>query len=484
MSLATTRPTGRPLHQKVLIGLVAGALAGFAANALGARSQRAQEVVGWLADGVAHPVGQIFLRLLFLVVVPLVFASLAVGVAGLGDLGRLGRMGGRTLFFFFLTTAVSAVLGLFLMNTFRPGAGFDPAAREALMRQYGAEAAGVAAKAEAQGFDSVLGGVNQVLDMFLPRNVLKAAVDMQMLPLIVLALLFGCALTLAPAEKRERFVAWLETVGEVMVTIVGFAMRLAPYAVFCLIFSVVARFGLELLQKLALYVVLVLTGYIVQLFLFYPLLLRALCRTSPTAFLRKILPVIGTAFSTSSSNATLPTSLRVAQADLGIRPEVAGFVLPLGATMNMNGTALFEGALVLFVAQVFGVELALPQQLFVVLLCVFSAIGAAGVPGGALPLIMIVMSQVGVPPDGIAIVLGVDRLLDLGRRVINVTGALVGAAWSETVESRAAACRGRARLDAGTAALEPGFPGGDLLSSPHPRGESSCASSSASTTGA
>lgn len=434
-SPTTSKTPGHSLHRRVLIGLIAGTLVGLVANRIGAGSERAQEIIGWLADGVAHPVGQIFLRLLFLVVVPLVFASLAVGVASLGDLGRLGRMGGRTLAFFFLTTAFSTVLGLLLMNTFRPGSGFDESARDALMQQYGAEAAGVQARADAQGFGTLLGSVNQLLDMFLPRNILKAAVEMQMLPLIVLAILLGCALTLAPAERRDPFVRWLETLGEAMVTIVGFAMKLAPAAVFCLIFSVVARFGLELLQKLALYVGLVVAGYLVQMLLLYPLLLRTLCGRSPWAFLRQALPVIGTAFSTSSSSATLPTSLRVSESDLGISRHVAGFVLPLGATMNMNGSALFEGALVLFVAQVFGIELSLLQQLFVVLLCVFSAIGAAGVPGGALPLIMIVMSQVGVPPDGIAIVLGVDRLLDMGRTVVNVTGDLVCTAWIQRFET-------------------------------------------------
>jgi DAACS family dicarboxylate/amino acid:cation (Na+ or H+) symporter len=167
-------------------------------------------------------------------------------------------------------------------------------------------------------------------------------------------------------------------------------------------------------------------------------LLRSLARRRPVEFLRTCIPVMVTAFSTSSSNATLPTSLRVAQKELGIRPTVAGFVLPLGATMNMNGTALFEGALVLFIAQIFGIDLPIGKQILVVLLCVFSAIGAAGVPGGSLPLVMIVMAQVGVPADGIAIVLGVDRLLDMGRTVINVMGDVVCSAYIERVEARGA----------------------------------------------
>jgi len=424
---------GRPLHTKILIGLVAGVVAGALANILfpGAEARR---VVAFLADAVAHPIGQVFLRLLFLVVVPLVFASITVGVAGLGDLRRVGKMGARTMLFFLITTALSSVLGLALMNGFHPGEGFDPEVRSGLMESFGGEAAKIQGIADSNRKPTTLETANLYLDMFLPRNVIDAVVRMQMLPLIVFALLFGAALTLLSSDRRQTMVSWCETLGEVMVTIVGFAMKLAPYAVFCLIFSVVAKFGLDLLEKLAWYVVIVLAAYAIQLFLFYPILLWALVRRSPFEFLKKAAPIMVTAFSTSSSNATLPTTIRVATTDLGIKPTVAGFVLPLGATMNMNGTALFEGVLVLFVAQIFGVDLSLQQQLFVLLMCVFSAIGAAGVPGGALPLIMIVMAQVGVPPDGIAIVLGVDRLLDMGRTVVNVAGDVVCAAWIDKAE--------------------------------------------------
>jgi DAACS family dicarboxylate/amino acid:cation (Na+ or H+) symporter len=432
-------PTSDPfLHRKVLLGLVLGALAGGLANSLASGSPAAREWVNVLADGVAHPIGQIFLRLLFLVVVPLVFTSLVVGVAGLGDLSKLGRIGGKTLLFFLSTTAISVVIGLTLLNTFQPGTGFDAATKEALMVQYGSDAAALQAKAEDQNFTSVLDGANKLLNMFLPRNMLEAAVSMDMLPVIVFALLMGCALTLAEKSRRERMVEWMETVGGAMVTIVGFAMKLAPYAVFCLIFSVIAKFGFDLLGKLAMYMALVVAGYLILLLGLFPLLIRVLCQRSPIEFMRKAMPIVGTALSTSSSNATLPTSIRITQSELGVRPSVAGFVLPLGATMNMNGTALFEGAVVLFVAQVFGIELTLAQQAVVVLLCVFSAVGAAGVPGGSLPLIMIVMAQVGVPPDGIAIILGVDRLLDMGRTVVNVMGDVVCAAWIERGESSGA----------------------------------------------
>ncbi|MBI5362284.1 MAG: dicarboxylate/amino acid:cation symporter [Planctomycetes bacterium] len=423
-----------PLHRKVLIGLAAGAVLGAIANRVGANLEGGREKVAFVADAVAYPIGQLFLRLLFLVVVPLVFASLCVGVANLGDLRKIGRMGGRTILFVLVTCSCSALIGITLMRTFQPGAGFDPETKARLMKDFAGDMAKIQAKADAQHAATTLDAANNVLNMFLPRNVIGAIVNMEMLPLIVLALLFGIALTMLDDERRGSMVRWLETIGEAMVKIVGIAMKLAPFAVGCLVFAVVSKFGLDLLQKLAFYVGLVFCGYALQVCVLYPFLLRVLCRRSPIAFYKGAIPAIVTAFSTSSSSATLPTTLRVAQQELGMRKNVADFVLPLGATMNMNGTALFEGALVLFVAQVFGVELAFQQQVLVVILCVFAAIGAAGIPGGSLPLIMIVMAQVGVPPDGIAIVLGVDRLLDMGRTVVNVLGDLIGAAWVDHAE--------------------------------------------------
>jgi DAACS family dicarboxylate/amino acid:cation (Na+ or H+) symporter len=426
---------GVPLHKKVLAGLVLGAVLGAGANLWAGADAERRASVAFLADAIAHPVGQVFLRLLFLVVVPLVFASLALGVANLGDLGKLGRLGGRTLLFFLLTTTFAAVLGLTQMHVVQPGAGFDEATRRGLMEQFSASAAEYGARSEFTADLSTTERVNKVLDWFLPRNVLAAITKMDMLPMIVFALLFGAALTAVAETRRRPMCDWLETVADAMVGIVGFAMKLAPYAVFCLVYAVVAKFGLDLLQKLAVYVLVVLAGYLIVLFVFYPILIATLARRSPLDYLRRAIPIMVTAFSTSSSNATLPTSLRVSQADLGIRPQVAGFVLPLGATLNMNGTALFEGCVVLFTAQVFGIELSLADQILVVLLCVVSAIGAAGVPGGSIPLLMTIMAQVGIPPDGIALVLGVDRLLDMGRTVVNVMGDVVCCGYVERVEA-------------------------------------------------
>jgi len=413
----------------IMFALGLGALAGIIVNISVSGNVGAQAVLNTLIDTIAHPVGQIFLRLLFIVVVPLVFASLASGVAGLGDISKLGKIGGRTLLFFLITSAFAATVGITLLEVVRPGDGFDPAAREILMKSYATQASEIQSKTGTAVATGVLGIVNQILDMFIPRNITKAIVNMEMIPLIVFSLLLGAALTKIADEKREAMIKWLDSLSEAMITIVGFAMKLAPIAVFCLIFSVTARFGLDLLQKLGIYVFLILLGYAIVLFLFYPILLKILTKRNPIEFLTKASPIMVTAFSLSSSNGTLPTSIRISETVLGIRPKVASFVLPLGATMNMNGTALFEGAVVLFIAQVFGVDLSISQQILVVMLCVISSIGVAGVPGGSLPLLMIVMAQVGVPPDGIAIILGVDRLLDMGRTVINVMGDVVCSAY-------------------------------------------------------
>lgn len=456
-----TAPTRGGSHWSILIALCAGAAFGAAANAAVGDSELGRLWLNRASDGVAYPIGQIFLRGLMLVVMPLVFASLAVGVGELPDLRKLGSLGGRTLSVFTLTTAVSAVLGLTVMNIFKPGEGFDVATRDTLMAEFGGAASRYGSAAEANTTQTTQEFSTKILDMFLPRNVLAAVVGGQpataadigktpsrlgdMLPLIVFALLFGIALGQVAQARKRAMLDWLSALGDTMVGIVGLIMKIAPLAVFCLIFSVTSKFGLALLSKLSFYFLLVVACYLVQIFLFYPLLLRVLVRTKPGPFLRKCLPIMATALSTSSSSATLPTSLRVAKTDLGVRSSVAGFVLPLGATINMNGTALFEGAVVLFVAQVFGIQLSLGDQVIVLLLAVVSAIGAAGVPGGSLPLLMTIMSQVGVPPDGIAIILGVDRLLDMGRTVVNVMGDVVTSAYVERCE----------RQDAGDAPPEP-----------------------------
>lgn len=412
-----SRPT------RILIGLLIGLALGLLAKVLAGGAPWLELVIRTAIE----PLGRMWLGALIMVVIPLILCTLALGVAGLGDLRRLGRVGAVTLVCFLMLTALSTMLGLGAMNLFQPGRSLNPAVKAQLMETYKGDSAKLAEK---MGLSQSTFDINLLVNV-VPRNPVKSAASGDMLAVIFFALVLGAALAGMPRDKGEPLLKVLESLGEAMVTIIDLVMRLAPYGVFCLIFSVMARFGYGLLVNLMAYVMTVLGSMAVFQLVGYGLVLRFLARRSPFDFFRRIRVVMVTAFSTSSSNATLPTTIQTGERELGLSPQVAGFVLPLGATMNMNGTALFEGATVLFLAQVFGVHLGLGQQLAVVVMSVITAIGVAGIPGGSLPLLMMVLGMVGVPPEGIALILGVDRLLDMSRTVLNVTGDLVTATLVE-----------------------------------------------------
>ncbi|HUF36347.1 MAG TPA: dicarboxylate/amino acid:cation symporter [Gemmatimonadales bacterium] len=406
---------GMALHTKILIGLLIGTVAGVASNLYG----RESPTLLWVADNVAQPIGQIFLRLLFMVVVPLVFASVTMGVASLGDLRRIGRIGVKTLLIFLATTAIAVCLGLLLVNVIRPGESLDPAIRTALMAEYSSQAGEKVVLSQENRF-----GINTLVNI-VPRNPIAAAASGDMLGLIFFSLMFGIALTLIPRDTSAPVMRVLEGVNQAVMVLIGFAMRLAPLGVAGLIFSVTAKFGFEVLQSLALYVVTVLAALTIHQFGVIGLIARVVVGIDLRSFYSRCRALMVTAFSTSSSSATLPTTIRTAEENFGVPREVAGFVLPLGATMNMNGTAMFEGVTVLFLAQVFGVNLDLMTQAIVVIMSVVTAIGVAGVPSGSIPLLVMVLGMVGVPGEGIALILGVDRILDMARTVPNVTGDLL-----------------------------------------------------------
>ncbi len=431
------------LHTKILLGLILGAAAGVGANiAAGGQVAEASQLMQakvsadslaaavpatavWVERAntwVMGPVGQVFLRMLFMVVIPLVFASLTLGVAGLGDVRHVGKVGSKTITYFLGSTAVAAALGLLLVNVIQPGAGLSPEVRDGLLRTYAGEASTRMAQAETSAF-----GINTFVNI-VPRNVVKAAADLDMLGVIFFSLVFGAALTLIPKEKAEPVLKFLDGLGEAVIRIIGMAMTLAPYGVFGLIFVVTSRFGFALLEPLGLFVITVAAGLLLHMVVSLSLFVRFLAGLSPWVFFSRAKASLITAFSTSSSSATLPTNLAVAEQELRVPAKVAGFVIPLGATMNMNGTSLFEGVVVLFLAQVYGLSLSLPAQAIVVTLAVLTAIGAAGVPGGSIPLLVLVLQTVGVPGEYIALVIGVDRLLDMMRTTVNVAGDLAAAA--------------------------------------------------------
>jgi DAACS family dicarboxylate/amino acid:cation (Na+ or H+) symporter len=411
----------------IVMGLIVGILLGAAANVWGMESAAPPQAKPWLnavIRYVAEPVGRIFLNLLLMTVVPLVFTSLAAGVCRLGGLERLGKLGVRAMGYFLFTSSVAAAIGLMLVQLFQPGRTVEESVVIQMQAIYGQQ---VQKRSEVSDW-----GIQSLVQM-VPRNPLQAAVEMNMLAIIVFALLFGLGLQRIDSRLRETLTTTFEAISEVMVAIIGFALRAAPLGVCALIFSVVAQFGFGLLVALGMYVLVVLLGLGLQLFVVFPLLISFLGRRSPVEFFRRVRVVFLTAFSTSSSNATLPTSLRTAQTELGVSSAVAGFVLPLGATMNMNGTALFEGVTVLFLAQVAGVDLSLSQQLLVLVLSVMTAVGAAGVPGGSIPLLATVLATVQVPPEYLFLILGVDRLLDMCRTTVNVVGDLVAAVYIQRI---------------------------------------------------
>jgi DAACS family dicarboxylate/amino acid:cation (Na+ or H+) symporter len=423
-----------PLHTRILIGLLAGAVAGVVTNLTAGGNPTLQ----WVLTQVVDPLGRVWLNALIMVVIPLIVSTVALGVAGLGSLSHVGRIGAMTLLTFLALTAIGTALGLTAVNIVQPGAGLDPAITARLMDAYQGQAQG--AMGLAQGALSVNTFVQMV-----PRNPIAAAANGEMLAVIVFALFLGVGITMVERERAEPLLKVLDGLGRAMVAIIDIVMRAAPYAVFALIFGVTARFGFDVLLNLVKYVLTVLGTLTLFTVVIYAIVLRLVARRSPAAFFRKAGVVMLTAFSTSSSNATLPTTLRVTAEELGVPPRIAGFVVPLGATMNMNGTAMFEGITVLFLAQVFAVDLTLGQQVLVLLMSVVTAIGVAGVPGGSIPLLMMVMGMVGVPVEGIAIVLGTDRLLDMSRTLVNVTGDMVTATVVHRFDREAQGPRAKAQ---------------------------------------
>ncbi len=430
------RPKGMPLHTRILIGLGVGLVAGLAVNfILGGAHPR----VGWVVTNITEPIGTLFLRLLLMIVIPLVFSSLVVGVAGVGDVRKLGRIGLKSFAYTFVLSAISVVIGLALANTIRPGKRIDPATAKQLEQRYGSEAKKKEEEAKKTGAapDSPL---MQVVKTLVPSNPAAALVPFNpatqttgetpnMLHLMFFALLVGIATTLIPASTAAPLLGGLQAVYEVTAKLIALIMRLAPYAVACLLFSNIARFGLDLLQALSWFIVTVLAGLALHMFGVFSLSIYFLSRISPLEFFRRIETVILTAFSTSSSNATLPTALRVSEENLGVPPAINRFVLTIGATANQNGTALYEGVTVLFLAQLAGVDLSLGQQLMVVYLAILGGIGTAGVPSGSIPFIIGVLASINVNPLLIAIILGVDRILDMCRTTLNVVGDLTIATY-------------------------------------------------------
>ncbi len=437
------RSGGLALHWKILIGLALGVTVGLLINllwtpatwqALGVGDSKAylagtdsarNEQAGLSAGAVrllvsaSDLVAKLFLNSLRALAIPIVVCSLIVGAASLGDPRKLGRMGARTMGLFLLTCVLAIGIGLVLANVLRPGALVGEQARAQLLAQHGAAASARIADA------SQIKGVWQQLAELVPTNPFAALAQGQMLPLIVCALALGAALTLVARAKAQGAVTAIDAINDACTKLIELLMRAAPVCVFCLIVPQVAALGMDVLKALSAYAGVVALGLGLVLFVQYPLVLRAFSRVPVGVFFRAMAPAQLVALSSSSSSATLPVTMECARDRLGVDGRVVGFVCPLGATVNMDGTALQHAVATLFVAQVFGIELSLAQQMTIVLLATLSSIGSPGIPSGGIVMLVAVMQGVGLPSEalaGIALVIAIDRPLDMLRTVVNVSG--------------------------------------------------------------
>jgi len=404
------------LHVRMGLWGAAGAVAGVLAHHLAGDAPLLADVLRY----GSQPVGQIFLRLLQMLVMPLAFAALALGVADVGDLRRFGRIGLKTLVYTVVVSFIAVLIGLALVNLLRPGDGIDPAARELLT-------AGLADRAQAYTHGKAPAAGLDLLITLVPSNPIEAAATGNILAWMTFALFIGVGLLLVDTPGTRQFRGALTGLYEICMRLLQAILRIAPYGVAALLFTLTAQLGAGALMSLGKYVGVVLLALGLHQFGVYSLAVRFLGDMRPLVFFRAIQEAMLTAFSTASSNATLPTALRVAEERLHLPPAIARFVLTIGATANQNGTALFEGVTVLFLAQFFGVDLSLTQQFTVLVVCVLAGIGTAGVPAGSLPVIAMILKMVDVPVEGIGIILGVDRLLDMCRTTLNVTGDLAAA---------------------------------------------------------
>lgn len=435
---------GMPLYIRIFVGLAIGLVLGLLCEFFLPGDLR----VRWVVDNIAGPIGQVFLRSIFMIVIPLIFTAIVLGVADLGDVRKIGRIGLKTLLWTVVITGISVVIGLTLVNIVKPGVGIPEASRAALLAQ-------VRSNEKVTGIVTSAGEAKspvQTLVEIIPRNPLADAVNAfdpnyrggGLLSVMFFSVVFGVALALSDPLRTAPLIRGLQALYEVIMKIIDFAMNLAPYGVAGLIFSTASQLGIAVIFVLLKYVLVVVVALAIHQFITYGLIVRFFAGLNPIEFFKSIREVMLTAFSTSSSNATLPTSIRVSAEVLKLDRDISNFVLTVGSTANQNGTALYEGITVLFLAQFYGVELSIAQQLTVVLLSILAGVGTAGVPGGSLPLVVLVLQTVGIPAEGIGIILGVDRILDMCRTVVNVTGDITLAACvdaSETVRSKETSVR-------------------------------------------
>jgi DAACS family dicarboxylate/amino acid:cation (Na+ or H+) symporter len=423
------------LHNKILLGLLVGLILGLLSNLL--IEDKAQ--ILWLVNYISYPLGQVFLRMIFMIVIPLIFVAIVLGISDFRDIHKIGRIGVKALAFTFVITSISVLIGIVAVNTFEPGRQISETDRNALIQTIN----GSESVTQIVGKAKESKGILQIIIDIVPRNPFAEIVyafdpNYQgggLLSLMFFALVFGIAMSLVNPKRTEALNQTMQGIYDILMKIIDFAMKLAPFGVAALIFNTTSQLGFQVLSLLMSYVSIVLIALLVHLLVTYSIILKYFVKINPITFFRNISEVIITAFSTSSSNATLPTSIRVTNEKFKLDKDITNFVLTVGSTANQNGTALYEGITVLFLAQFYGIDLSLTSQLIIILLSILAGIGTAGVPGGSLPLVVALLQTVGIPAESIGIILGVDRILDMSRTVVNVTGDIVLTCWINKSEN-------------------------------------------------
>ncbi len=423
-----------PIHYKILAGMFIGTIAGVLVQLSGVDGAIIAAINKWV-----KPIGDVFLRLIFMMVIPLIFCALILGVGELGDVKKLGRIGVRTLVYTILVSMISVFIGIGMVQLVKPGSNIPEESRLKLIAQYTDKIETIKLNA-GTGSEKSLG---EIIVSMIPKNPMEDMVNAfnpeykggGVLAVMFFALMLGIALISLHSEKVDAFRNTIEGFYELIMKVISMVMNFAPYGVAALLFALISSTGWGVMLALGKYMAVVIAALAIHQFITYPLILWFFAKTNPLHFFRNITDVMLTAFSTSSSNATLPTAIRAANEKLKLPKQVSHFVLTVGSTANQNGTALFEGVTVLFLAQCFQIDLSLSQQISVVISCIIAGIGTAGVPGGSLPVVAIILVSVGVPAEAIGIIIGVDRILDMCRTVLNVTGDLTAAVvisnWEE-----------------------------------------------------
>ena len=402
------------LHNQILIGLILGLICGLIFR----------EYIVWV-----KPIGTAFIRLITMVIVPLVFASLLVGTASLGDVKKLGRIGVKQVVIIAITTIIATVIGLFFVNTIKPGSSISPETKVLLLESFKSQT-----EVSVEKIEKVPSFLNILLDI-IPSNPFASLSSANLLQIIFFAIFLGIVLTLIPNDRASVVLHFFQGINDAMMKMVLLIMKVAPIGVFALIASIVGEFGKGIILSLFLFIMVVILGCIVQTITVYPIILKV-CKYSISRFFNGIRPAQYIAFSSASSAATLPVLMQVCEENLGVSREICSFVLPLGTTINMNGSALYQSVAAVFIAQVLGIDLNIYQQILIVFTATLSAVGTAGVPAGSIIMLSMVLSAINIPVEMIALVLGVDRIVDMFRTTVNVTGDSCCAVYIASSENK------------------------------------------------